>query len=472
MSSGGANKRNPTSAKLGIDLVVCFIGYVSLVTVFLGLFVLMPSLAFVGTRVLCVRILCGLVLLGLAAVIYGTSQIMARHRSIPLFACAVSGTVGFVGVPVFTITGFEWQITAPLILAALGVAALGALWFIQLCHIRGDGLMLFITFGTLVSICLCLGLWFMESLACQVSIALFAIISLGCVCALARMRPKTFAGGVKNRDSDKRSKIQASSAVMLGSTFFELGFVVGMAVVTEVVVPCFVGGILAASVLVLDTMADRVITERSLAPIMPPLLVFAFMFMLMFGDISERIALCIITIVFSIYLAFGLVALVEHVRICSLAPLRTYGKARCIDYAGFILGIGCGFAIQELPVSYASLLVLAIAVAICMLSLISHKPRFPEAGMARDQGVAEQDARIIWKQRCQAVGERYKLSERQQEVLFLMAQGRNAKYIESTLVISLSTVQTHIRNIYRKLGVHSRQELLDLIEETKLYGED
>lgn len=92
--------------------------------------------------------------------------------------------------------------------------------------------------------------------------------------------------------------------------------------------------------------------------------------------------------------------------------------------------------------------------------------------MERDQGMAEKDARMIWKQRCQAVGERYKLSDRQQEVLFLMAQGRNAKYIESALVISLSTVQTHIRNIYRKLGVHSRQELLDLIEETKLYGED
>ena len=40
------------------------------------------------------------------------------------------------------------------------------------------------------------------------------------------------------------------------------------------------------------------------------------------------------------------------------------------------------------------------------------------------------------------------------------------------LTISLSTAQTHSRNIYRKTGVHSRQELLDLIEDTKLYGEE
>ena len=64
------------------------------------------------------------------------------------------------------------------------------------------------------------------------------------------------------------------------------------------------------------------------------------------------------------------------------------------------------------------------------------------------------------------------LSERQYEVLMLVAQGRNAKYIEQALTISLSTAQTHIRNIYRKTGVHSRQELLDLIEDTKLYGEE
>lgn len=458
--------------KLGIDLVVCFIGFTSFIVIFLGLFVFMPSLAYEGTKASCMRILCGFVLLVMAVLMHGASQIVTRHRSVPLFICSAVGAVGFAGVPVLAAAGLEWQTAVSFVLATSGAAAIGALWFMQLCHIRGGGLMLFITLATLVGVCFCLGLRFMEAIACQTSIAIFSLVSLGCICALARMRPKAFAGSVKNRDSDKRSRIQTSSAIMLGSTFFEFGFVVGMAAVTDATVPCLVGGILAASMLVLDTMADRVITERSLAPLMPPLLVFAFMFMLAFGEVAQLIALGIITTVFSIYLAFGLVALVEHVRICDLAPLRTYGKARCIDYAGFALGLICGFAVLELPEEYASFLILAIAAMICVLSLISHKPRFPEAGMERDPGASEKDARMVWKQRCQAVGDHYKLSDRQQEVLFLMAQGRNAKYIESALVISLSTVQTHIRNIYRKLGVHSRQELLDLIEETKLYGED
>ena len=33
-----------------------------------------------------------------------------------------------------------------------------------------------------------------------------------------------------------------------------------------------------------------------------------------------------------------------------------------------------------------------------------------------------------------------------------------------TFYISQSTAKTHIYNIYRKFGIHSRQELLDFIE--------
>ena len=35
------------------------------------------------------------------------------------------------------------------------------------------------------------------------------------------------------------------------------------------------------------------------------------------------------------------------------------------------------------------------------------------------------------------------------------------------LGISLETAKTHATNVYRKLGVHSQQELLDVIETTQ-----
>ena len=58
---------------------------------------------------------------------------------------------------------------------------------------------------------------------------------------------------------------------------------------------------------------------------------------------------------------------------------------------------------------------------------------------------------------------RYGLSQRELEVLYLFAQGRSASWIAENLVISKNTVRTHLRAIYSKLDIHSRQELLDFL---------
>jgi DNA-binding CsgD family transcriptional regulator len=47
------------------------------------------------------------------------------------------------------------------------------------------------------------------------------------------------------------------------------------------------------------------------------------------------------------------------------------------------------------------------------------------------------------------------LTEREAEILALLAGGKTAKPIASELSVSLPTVRTHIRHILRKLGVHS-----------------
>jgi len=52
------------------------------------------------------------------------------------------------------------------------------------------------------------------------------------------------------------------------------------------------------------------------------------------------------------------------------------------------------------------------------------------------------------------------LSEREIEVLRLIAAGLSNKKIMEGLFISLSTVKTHLRNIYSKLDVHSRTEAI------------
>ena len=57
----------------------------------------------------------------------------------------------------------------------------------------------------------------------------------------------------------------------------------------------------------------------------------------------------------------------------------------------------------------------------------------------------------------------YGLSLRELEILDLFAQGRSANWIADSLTISKNTVRSHLRSIYTKLDVHTRQELLDFL---------
>jgi len=54
--------------------------------------------------------------------------------------------------------------------------------------------------------------------------------------------------------------------------------------------------------------------------------------------------------------------------------------------------------------------------------------------------------------------EEYNLSDREKEVLYHLSEGNNYQEIADSLFISVDTVRHHIRNIYKKLHVHSQSE--------------
>lgn len=66
---------------------------------------------------------------------------------------------------------------------------------------------------------------------------------------------------------------------------------------------------------------------------------------------------------------------------------------------------------------------------------------------------------------CERIAGRYLLSQRQTEVLYLLARGHTAPYIQDKLCVTLSTAKSHIYNIYRKLDIHKQHELLSMVEE-------
>ena len=60
------------------------------------------------------------------------------------------------------------------------------------------------------------------------------------------------------------------------------------------------------------------------------------------------------------------------------------------------------------------------------------------------------------------------LSERELEVLHLMAQDLSYQEIADQIMVSLNTVRTHVKNIYSKLMVHKRSEAVAKAEELNL----
>lgn len=60
----------------------------------------------------------------------------------------------------------------------------------------------------------------------------------------------------------------------------------------------------------------------------------------------------------------------------------------------------------------------------------------------------------------------YSLSDREMDVVRLTCEGKTADRIAEELVLSKSTVYTHFKRIYQKTGVHSKQELIGLVQET------
>lgn len=154
------------------------------------------------------------------------------------------------------------------------------------------------------------------------------------------------------------------------------------------------------------------------------------------------------------------------------APLYFVGMSQT-TLAG---GIAVGFALDLIPgltgvfspnvlsaVALALVIVLAVLTTLTQSRMVDAQAE-ADAAVAQARAIAEQAEHGRWKTRCANVAEQAKLSARETEVFMLLAKGRGTEHIQNKLGISSHTVKTHTYNVYKKLGVKNREELLDLVE--------
>ena len=77
----------------------------------------------------------------------------------------------------------------------------------------------------------------------------------------------------------------------------------------------------------------------------------------------------------------------------------------------------------------------------------------------------EGDAQAAFVRRCEELAGQHRLSPREKEVFQLIAEGKSPSEIEGELYIASGTLKSHTRRIYQKFNVHSRGELIALLQE-------
>ena len=198
---------------------------------------------------------------------------------------------------------------------------------------------------------------------------------------------------------------------------------------------------------------------------------------------SPSAALCIITSAFFfIFDVFIWCLLAFIVRSKGFDPIFLFGVGRGITCAGMLFAYvlivnGFGsllFAESKWVGACLTIIVLACTVLVLNESKVSEilkatdsdeidlRRVFESAGITADTAPPKVQN---WKEACKAVGERAQLSAREQEILQQLASNRLPKDTAEYLHISVSTVRTHTRNIYAKLAVHSREELIALVKD-------
>lgn len=172
------------------------------------------------------------------------------------------------------------------------------------------------------------------------------------------------------------------------------------------------------------------------------------------------------------YCAILLLMWVVLARLASLYrlnPFFTFG----IGWATYTAGLLAGTFAGALVTSYLDVtprLLSAVALLCVCLIFFAYLFLFTEKSMARALGGPSAAVRRPFRDRCRSVASEFGLTSREEEIMELVAKGRSTPRIREELGLTAGTVNAHMSHLYRKLDVHDRQEIIDLVEAERVAG--
>jgi DNA-binding CsgD family transcriptional regulator len=148
-----------------------------------------------------------------------------------------------------------------------------------------------------------------------------------------------------------------------------------------------------------------------------------------------------------------------------VSSILTFGLGRGILYLANGLGTVLGtFLRLRIGIEYDFVTLSKVSIVITLFLVVTYSFIFTEKDLLSYKGVEKDGKPGSIMQACNLIAALYSLSPREEDVMRLMVKGRSITRIQDELYMSKGTVNTHLHHIYQKLGIHTKQELLDLVE--------
>ena len=123
----------------------------------------------------------------------------------------------------------------------------------------------------------------------------------------------------------------------------------------------------------------------------------------------------------------------------------------------------CGNVLPNIHVSFTVMVAVVLLVAILNSIFVMSESDVLRFFRRRTTTQRRRDDEISPAACVEKAAAEFGLSKREEEIALLVMESKNNAVIQNQLCITESTLRTHLRNIYGKASVHSRQELIDLL---------
>lgn len=393
----------------------------------------------------------------------------------------VSHMVSFIGAAVCTILRLPYL---PVALVAIGTVAASFLYGRYLASLARNALMfvvdaIFIYVGVMVFV-----VSQAEFLLSSVLLGALCLVST-IVSAAFTKKDYPYAEFVSAADSKSRSiKLKGNNHTLLLIGFMLSAVPIAFSLdIPKEIVTLAIGISIGAAGLV--SLLVRQLDERIYKEWLKKSMAFsAALLLLPFPVVPDEVRLVLVCL-YSCFVCLNVIvvmnAVVESTRFDMISPIWLLGKDGSIFFGGIaigcavcLLGVFAGTYVEPLVALYGSIVIIVVFSSWMQITvnyqIYPFEPVIEENEDEETTAQIEQEGKrkLVWQRKIEAACERYKLSPREREVLRILLKGRDAKYIMDQFYISQSTAKTHIYNIYRKFGIHSRQDLYDFIEDIEL----